>query len=56
MVSLFRSLALVSPLISYAYAIPNLQKRASGVTNSVTNVNGQTFDYIVVGAGEAFIV
>lgn len=38
-------------LLSQAFASPSLQKRASGVTTSVANVNGQTFDYIVIGAG-----
>jgi len=37
--------------ISYSSAGPSLQKRAFGVTTSPTSVNGQTFDYIVVGAG-----
>jgi len=43
-------LALVG-FISYSSAGPSLQKRAFGVTTSPTSVNGQTFDYIVVGAG-----
>jgi choline dehydrogenase-like flavoprotein len=48
-----RSLLLVFiGLTSYSFASP-LQKRSSGVTTSPTAVNGQTFDYIVVGAGLA---
>ncbi|PPQ66234.1 hypothetical protein CVT26_010935 [Gymnopilus dilepis] len=34
-----------------ALASPNLFKRSSGVTTSAAAANGQTFDYIVVGAG-----
>ena len=37
-------------LAATTYASP-LRKRAYGVTTDVSLVNGQTFDYIVVGAG-----
>ncbi|KAF9269745.1 alcohol oxidase [Marasmius fiardii PR-910] len=46
-----RSLTLLALLVSYALATPHLRKRASGVTNDVSSANGQTFDYIVIGAG-----
>ena len=36
-----------------AFASPTLHKRAYGVTTDVSLANGQTFDYIVVGAGLA---
>ncbi|PPR03699.1 hypothetical protein CVT24_007420 [Panaeolus cyanescens] len=38
---------------SVVFASPRLQKRASGVTTNPALANGQTFDYIVVGAGLA---
>ena len=41
-------------LIASASASPNLLKRtSSGVTTDPSTANGQTFDYIVVGAGLA---
>jgi len=39
-------------LSAASYASP-LVKRASGVTSDPSTANGQTFDYIVVGAGLA---
>ncbi|KAJ7474773.1 hypothetical protein FB451DRAFT_1558052 [Mycena latifolia] len=38
-------------LASSSAAVPNLEKRVSGVTYSSTGINGSTFDYIVVGGG-----
>lgn len=38
-------------LVGTSHAVPHLQKRASGVTSDPSTANGQTFDYIVVGAG-----
>ena len=43
------SLLLALPLLSAAS--PALHKRASGVQTDPSLANGQTFDYIVVGAG-----
>lgn len=37
----------------YVSAIPSLEKRTSGVITDPSLVNGQTYDYIVVGAGLA---
>ena len=42
---------LLTLLTAPIHAIPQLHKRASGVTSSPDTANGQTFDYIVVGAG-----
>ncbi|KDR73255.1 hypothetical protein GALMADRAFT_228359 [Galerina marginata CBS 339.88] len=50
MTALFRFLSLFLCLASVC-ATPALQKRVSGVTTSASAANGQTFDYIVVGAG-----
>ncbi|KAJ7111152.1 alcohol oxidase [Mycena crocata] len=38
-------------LASSSSAVPNLEKRVSGVTTSSAGINGSTFDYIVVGGG-----
>ncbi|THH30273.1 hypothetical protein EUX98_g3938 [Antrodiella citrinella] len=38
-------------LLNACNASPRIHKRASGVTSSPDAANGQTFDYIVVGAG-----
>ncbi|KAJ6555221.1 GMC oxidoreductase-domain-containing protein [Mycena vulgaris] len=38
-------------LASSSSAVPNLEKRVSGVTYSSVGINGSTFDYIVVGGG-----
>ncbi|KAK1232771.1 hypothetical protein PQX77_004096 [Marasmius sp. AFHP31] len=46
-----RSFVLLGLLVRFAVAAPNLQRRASGVTNDASSANGQTFDYIVVGGG-----
>ncbi|THH14087.1 hypothetical protein EW146_g6212 [Bondarzewia mesenterica] len=47
------SLSIGLSLLPFAFAFPDLplQKRASGVTSSPSAAAGQTFDYIVVGAG-----
>lgn len=46
----FVVVALTSSLV---FASPRLERRASGVTTNAALANGQTFDYIVVGAGLA---
>ncbi|KAJ7207349.1 hypothetical protein C8J57DRAFT_1070989 [Mycena rebaudengoi] len=46
------SLALLA-LAASSSAFPNLEKRISGVKTSPTGIDGQTFDYIVVGGGLA---
>lgn len=48
-----RSLILLLPTFVGASSV--LHKRASGVTTDPSSANGQTFDYIVVGAGLAGI-
>lgn len=46
-------ISLALPLLSSASPHAPLFKRASGVTTDPSLANGQTFDYIVVGAGLA---
>ncbi|KAI5118344.1 hypothetical protein M0805_009147 [Coniferiporia weirii] len=48
-----RALFFALPLL--AAASPSLHKRSSGVTSDPSTASGQTFDYIVVGAGLAGI-
>ncbi|KAI3603415.1 glucose oxidase [Moniliophthora roreri] len=48
---LVRPLTLFVFLVPYALSAPQLTKRASGVTTDASSVNGQTFDYIVIGSG-----
>jgi len=38
-------------LVSFAFAVPQLHKRAFGVTNDASSANGQEFDYIIIGGG-----
>ena len=43
----------IASFVVFSYASPTLRRRAYGVTTDVSLVDGQTFDYIVVGAGLA---
>ncbi|KAH8091359.1 alcohol oxidase [Cristinia sonorae] len=52
MLAHFPLLVTLAIYVGSVNAVPSqLQKRASGVTSSPDAANGQTFDYIVVGAG-----
>ena len=53
MLRLFSLFSLSLPFLSCAFPTAPLHKRASGVTTDPSLANGQTFDYIVVGAGLA---